>query len=289
MQSACRRADHLCIMAESGDHVMPIGKLTIIAALAFTVLTGLEPRLGAQPPGRGGGRGRATPDPNLENGARIYAETCYRCHGDGDQVAGVDLRRGQFRHATTDDDLRKLIRNGVPGTAMPANDLSAYELASVVAYLRSNRAADSTPIALGDAAAGKTLFEGKGGCLACHRVNGKGSRVALDLSDVGAGRSPAYLQRTLLDPNATLVPQNRFIRAVTRDGTTITGRRLNEDTESVQLIDDKERLVSLTKSDLRGYTILTDSPMPSYKDKFTPAEMADLIGYLASLKGAPAQ
>lgn len=288
---------------------MVMGKLTIAAVLAGVVLvTGIESRLGAQPPappqgfgggpgpgggpgrGPGGGRGRGgTPDPNVENGSRIYAETCYRCHGDGDQIAGVDLRRGQFRHASTDEDLQKLIRNGIPGTAMPANELSAYELASVVAYLRSNRAADSTPITLGDAAAGKALFEGKGGCLACHRVNGKGSRIALDLSDVGAGRSPAYLQRTLLDPNATLVPQNHMIRAVTRDGATITGRRLNEDTETVQLIDDRERLVSLSKADLRSFTILTDSTMPSYKDKLTSTEMADLLGYLASLKGTTAQ
>ena len=65
------------------------------------------------------------------------------------------------------------------------------------------------------------------------------------------------------------MPINRPVRAVTKDGRSINGRRLNEDTYTVQLIDEQERLVSLTKADLREYTILTASPMPSYKDRLT--------------------
>ena len=235
-------------------------------------------------------RGRGNSDPNIESGSRIYAANCSRCHGEGDQIAGVDLRKGQFRHVApgpnSDAELANLIRNGIPGTAMPSNSFTSFEIAGVVAYIRSMRDFEAKPVEVGDAHAGQILFEGKGNCGSCHRVNGKGSRIALDLSEVGASRSAAYLQRALLDPNAVLVPQNRFIRAVTREGTTITGRRLNEDTESVQLIDEKERLVSLEKSELRSYAVLTESPMPSYRDKFTSKEIADMVGYLASLKGA---
>jgi mono/diheme cytochrome c family protein len=53
----------------------------------------------------------------------------------------------------------------------------------------------------------------------------------------------------------------------------------------VQLIDDRERLFSLTKSDLREYTILTVSPMPAYGEKLSPSETADVVAYLLSLKG----
>ena len=145
---------------------------------------------------------------------------------------------------------------------------------------------DTSGATTGDAVAGRAVFEGKGGCYSCHRVNGDGSRMAVELSDIGSVRSAAYLERALVDPNAVLIPQNRLIRAVTREGVTITGRRLNEDTESVQIIDDHERLVSLQKADLRSYTVLTDSTMPSYKDKLSAKEMSDLVAYLASLKGA---
>jgi hypothetical protein len=44
-------------------------------------------------------------------------------------------------------------------------------------------------------------------------------------------------------------------------------------------------LVSLLKADLREYTVIKTSPMPSYKDTFTPAERADMLAYLLSLKG----
>ena len=129
--------------------------------------------------------------------------------------------------------------------------------------------------------------KGKGGCTGCHRVNGKGSHIALDLSDVGSIRTPSYLEDALLDPQSTNVPQHRFIRAVTRTGDVVSGRRLNEDTLTVQIIDSKERLVSLTKADLKEYTIEKDPRMPSYRDKLTGGERADLIAYLASLKGPP--
>ena len=48
-----------------------------------------------------------------------------------------------------------------------------------------------------------------------------------------------------------MLPINRPVRAVTQDGRTIRGRRLNEDTYTVQLIDEQERLVSLVKADLQ--------------------------------------
>jgi cytochrome c oxidase cbb3-type subunit 3 len=227
---------------------------------------------------------RAMPDPGLDLGGRLYATNCYHCHGDGNQVAGIDFRKAQFKHASTDADLAGVIRAGVPGTAMPAHTFSAYEMTGLVAYLRSLHSTPETTT--GNAAAGRAVFEGKGGCESCHRVNGKGSRVALDLSDIGTMRSAAYLERALVDPTVVLVPQNRSVRAVTRDGATVTGRRLNEDTESVQLIDEHERLVSLQKADLRSYAVLTNSTMPSYKDKLTATERTDLVAYLVSLKGS---
>jgi len=55
----------------------------------------------------------------------------------------------------------------------------------------------------------------------------------------------------------------------------------------VQLLDASERLVSIAKSDLREYALLKASPMPSYRDKLNGQELADVVSYLASLKGRP--
>jgi putative heme-binding domain-containing protein len=144
---------------------------------------------------------------------------------------------------------------------------------------------DTKP-ARGDAARGRTLVEGKGGCLGCHRINGKGTRAAPDLSDVGAVRSPDAIERAMVDSSSTMLPINRSIRAVTRGGKVISGRRLNEDTYSVQIIDSEEHLLSLLKSDLKEYTVLKTSTMPSFKNTLTPMEMDDVVTYMRTLKGA---
>ena len=77
-----------------------------------------------------------------------------------------------------------------------------------------------------------------------------------------------------------MLPINRPVRVVTKDGRTIRGRRLNEDTYTVQLIDDQERLLSLVKADLKEFVVETTAPMPSYQGRLTTDEMADVMAYL---------
>jgi hypothetical protein len=82
-----------------------------------------------------------------------------------------------------------------------------------------------------------------------------------------------------------MMPINRPVRIVTKEGTTVNGRRLNEDTYSLQLMDESGRLRSFMKADVREYTISTTSPMPSYKSTLSAEEIADVLAYLLSLKG----
>jgi putative heme-binding domain-containing protein len=151
--------------------------------------------------------------------------------------------------------------------------------------LRSVATDGRTAVPPGDAGRGKAIFEGKGGCAGCHRVYGIGSRVGPDLSDVGVMRRVAEIERSLVDPNAEVLPQNRYYRITTKSGETVTGRLLNEDTFSVQILDTKERMLSFQRTELRESGFLSASPMPSYRDKLSEAERADLINYLVSLKG----
>ena len=221
-------------------------------------------------------------------GARLYMNNCIYCHGpDGDQVPGITLGNGKFKHASSDMDLTQIIRKGIPGTGMPAQtNMPDQQVRSIVAYLRSLAEEPSSSVPSGgDPDRGKVVFEGKGGCLNCHRVNEKGSWLGPDLSDVGSQRRIVYMQKTLADPNSTLLPQNRFFRAIKRDGTSVTGRILNQDTFTLQLIDGRGRLLSLQKGDLREFAAV-DTPMPSYEGKLSSQEMADLIAYMVTLKGA---
>jgi putative heme-binding domain-containing protein len=225
---------------------------------------------------------------DIEAGSRLYGAECALCHGpNGDGIAGIDLRRGQFRRPLSDDDLRQVVTVGVPGTSMVPFKLQATELDALVAFIRAGLDAGGTAVKVGDAARGQALFEGKGACATCHRVNGRGPRVAPDLSDIGAIRSPSAFYRSLTDPVKGMIPINRPVRIVTRDGRTIRGRRLNEDTYTVQLIDDEERLHSLDKAGLREYELGKTSPMPPATKTLSSEELSDLIGYLVSLKGQP--
>jgi len=222
----------------------------------------------------------------LNRGAQIFRSTCSKCHGaDGTQVPGVDLKSGHYHHASTDEQLANVIQHGIPGTGMPPNDVTRGNLIALIAYLHNMRNFGSREVKLGDAAQGQAIFEGKGGCLNCHRVNGKGSYKALDLSTIGSDLSPSALEDALLDPATTDLPQNQFIHAVTSSGAEITGRRLNEDTLTVQLVEADGHLVSLTKPDLKEYSVVKGPLMPSYKGKLTDAEVADVVAYLTKLQG----
>jgi putative heme-binding domain-containing protein len=223
---------------------------------------------------------------DVERGSRLYAANCIGCHGaEGDSVPGVSFRRGLFRRGSSDEALMRTISTGIAGTRMPPGNFNPAELFSLVAYLNTLRDGPAATAAHGDAARGRALFEGKGGCRSCHRIQGAGSRVGPDLSDVGAIRPAAYLLQSLTDPGQSVLAEHQFVRAVTREGTIITGRRLNEDTHTLQIIDAGEQLVSLSKSDLREFASVKGSAMPSFRDKLTAAELADLVAYLSSLRG----
>jgi putative heme-binding domain-containing protein len=227
------------------------------------------------------------PAADIASGSRIYYANCAACHGPtGTSVGGIDLRRGRLPRAPTDDGLAALVASGIPGTGMPPFRLTSDEMRGLIAFVRGGLGADpnAPPVRLGNAARGRAVFEGAGECLDCHRVGTAGGRSGPDLTDVGAARTPAMIQRSLVDPTGGMRPINRPVRAVTRDGAVITGRRLNEDTYTVQIVTPEGRLVSLVKGDLRDWSVGLTSPMPSYKESLSAEDLADLLGYLMSLK-----
>lgn len=223
---------------------------------------------------------------DVQDGGKLFRANCVGCHGvDGNLVSGIDLAHGKFRRAVTDDDLINIIRTGIAGTPMPPGNYTEFQAGTIVAYLRSLAGTGAGSGIAGDASQGRALFEGKGGCLACHRVASNGSRTGPDLSNIGTQRRPAMLEKSILDPDAEILEQNRYYRVVTKDGQTVTGRLLNRDTFSVQLLDTTEHIRSFMIANLREHGFVDKSPMPSYKDKLTPQEIADMVAYLGTLKG----
>ena len=225
---------------------------------------------------------------DVEDGGRRYETACATCHGpDGDLIAGIDFGRGQYRRPLTDDEIARIIINGIPNTPMPPISMSQEQALRIVAYLRSMGSAPES-VEAGSEQRGRGIFMGKGGCTECHRLDGVGSPMGPDLSSIGLVRRAAEIEASLLDPGAQVQPTNRSYEVVPRSGAAVTGRLLNHDTFSVQLIDADGRLRSFAKGDVRRHGF-ADSPMPSVRDKLTADEIADLVAYLVSLQGVTAQ
>ena len=135
----------------------------------------------------------------------------------------------------------------------------------------------------GDASRGKALVESSG-CFDCHRIDERGSRLGPNLSRIGSRRTAIRLREALIDPDAEVIADNRYVRIVTKDGTSVTGKLLNQDAVSVQLMNPKEELKTYLRANLREFTILDKGLMPSVQGKLTDQQVADIVSFLSSLK-----
>jgi putative heme-binding domain-containing protein len=234
----------------------------------------------------------------IQEGAFLFRGNCALCHGLNAHGGsrGPDLTRGVWSHGGSDADIFHTILNGIPGTLMPANDLTDLEAWEVVTYLLS--LAPRAPKQLsGDRQAGEKLFQGDGNCWLCHMVNGRGGRVGPDLSSVGSRRSPEFLAGKIRNPNKNLAPAQmepgkdwpfdaEAVLVVTQDGKTVRGVLRNEDTFSIQIMDLQEDLHLYLKKDLHEVTHERKSLMPPYdEDLLSNQQLGDLVAYLDNLRG----
>ena len=216
-----------------------------------------------------------------EAGAKTFRSHCSPCHGmNAEGGRGPNLAQGVFYRGSSDEELLHNISEGVAGTEMPGLFYSPDRVWQVVAYLRS-----LTPVekAIGDAGHGAALFK-QHGCSGCHRVAGEGGRMGPDLTLIGSSRALRHLREAMTNPDADVRQRYWLVTATAgADGKPVSGFLLNEDTYTVQLIDDAGNLRSLDKARLRGYNVAKKSKMPSYA-KLKTGELDDLVAYLTSLR-----
>ena len=235
---------------------------------------------------------------DLQGGARVYTMYCGRCHGlDGNGGTGPPLARPRLRRAADEAAIIGIVVDGIPGTAMMGGwSLSEREITQVTAYVRSlgQRPEDALP---GDPVRGRTVYA-RAGCATCHIVDGEGSGLGPDLTDVGRRRGAALLRESLLDPGAARperavayepygYPAYVVVRAQPRGAAEVMGVRVNEDSFTVQLRDPQGRLHSFRKADLQYlHAEPGTSLMPSYRDALQGGEINDLVAYLMTRRAA---
>jgi putative heme-binding domain-containing protein len=223
---------------------------------------------------------------DLTNGKRLFEAQCAPCHGiDGRGGKGANLAVPHLRHAADNQELVAVIREGIPGTGMlRAWQLDDAELLQVSAYVRSLTAAAAAPSS-GDPVRGRGVYKARG-CSGCHIVEGAGSSLGPDLSEVGARRGAQYLRKKLINPGEESADGLVLIRAVRKDGSESRGLRINEDTFTIQIRDANNRFHSFRKADLaRLEKQFGKTLMPSFAAVLSAAELDDLVAYLAGLRG----
>jgi putative heme-binding domain-containing protein len=253
--------------------------LTIGACLAVASLV-LPARASSQP------RTAAGPS-SIAAGRQIFDAQCAWCHGnDGDGGTGPNLH-GRMRHATSEASIVEIILNGIPGTDMPSFKLGLTDRAmrQTASYVQSLSRIASRPVP-GNPERGAALYTSSG-CASCHVIDGRGGVLGPELTSVGAQRGPAYLRDAIVKPAASHPTGYLVVRAVPTSGAEVRGIRVNEDVFWVHIRDGSGTLHTLRKSDLaRLDRELDGTLMPSYATRLAPAELDDLVGYLATLKGA---
>jgi putative heme-binding domain-containing protein len=147
-----------------------------------------------------------------------------------------------------------------------------------------NSATGNAPIYEGKPEAGKAFFDAPGSCISCHRVGATGAFYGPNLTTVGSHISPAGFRILLNTPPEKIKPENRLYEIALRNGKTVRGKLLNQDPYGVQLLSADGNLVAYQRTQIRSGQFTDPPQMPSYKDKLTSSQIADLVAYLTSLQ-----
>lgn len=226
---------------------------------------------------------------DVSEGESYFQRQCSRCHGQdakGNDETGAPDLTGNLRRASTDAGIFGVIRQGVPGTAMlpvPTDtpDPTVWQLVAYINSLRTDPANINLP---GNPAQGLALYDGKGDCARCHMINGSGGRLGPDLSLVGQRLDPDELRASLTDPSAEVAPRWWTVQVSQRDGSVVSGLRMDEDTFGLRVIDERANLWSFRKNEIESFTREQTSTMPGYAQTMTESEIDHLVAYLFSLR-----
>jgi mono/diheme cytochrome c family protein len=239
--------------------------VTLAAAVALVLALAVAPASAAAPVG----------DP--ARGATLYGQKCAVCHGaagGGDGPAEFvlfprprDLTSGRFKIRSTptlptDDDLFRVITNGIPGTAMPGwSVLTEGERRDLVAHVKTlspvfGQGPAPKPITIPPApkptpellALGKKFYA-EAECLKCHGAGGRGDGESAD---------------TLRDEwGQPIVPYDFTVAGRMKAGNTVA---------------------DVYRTLVNG---IGGTPMPAFGDALSPEETWGLAYYVMSLARTP--
>jgi len=236
-------------------------------------------------------RGKTYSSDLVEAGRGLFRQDCSFCHGrdaTGGET-GPDLTRSRLvREDIGGEKIAPVLRNGRPDRGMPPFELTAQQISSLAAFIHSqqdNAAAaagragnggrkgvDASDLQTGNAEAGRSYFNGAGGCAACHSPTG-------DLAGIASRYEGLELEKQMLYPKHA---KSKII-VTTLSGQTIAGTLAYEDEFTIGLTDSSGTYRSWRTRDVR-YKI--SAPVNAHVDlfsRYTDADVHNLMAYLQTL------
>lgn len=263
---------------------------------------------GGVPRPTGGGAGpddkHVVDEAAADRGRKVWAAECINCHGT--YARGTDdgpnlIRSEVVLHDRYGDHIGPFLRQGhkmqsgasaATLTAEQIADLSHFIHQRVYDTLRGSPIFVMHNILSGDAAAGKTYFNGAGRCSTCHSPTG-------DLKGVGAKYDPATLQARFLNPRplggrggrggrgaAAEPPGKQVTLTVTPPGApSVTGTPVIFDDFDVAVRDSAGEYHAWKRTpDLK---VVKNDPYAAHDElltQYTDKNMHDILAYLVTLK-----
>jgi len=222
-------------------------------------------------------------------GGALFLQNCAFCHGRDAMggETGPDLTLSKLVLADTDGSkIAQVVKEGrnEPDKKMPAFQFSSQELNTLVAFIRAREAAAAAmkggrrgvsvaDLQTGNAEAGKTYFNGAGGCAKCHSPTG-------DLAGVARRYEGLQLEERMLYPRNA----KSTVAVTLPSGTKVSGTLAYLDEFTVGLKDSSGTYKSWSVDSVK-YKV--DSPVEAHVEQFpryTDNDIHNLMAYLQTLR-----
>jgi putative heme-binding domain-containing protein len=236
----------------------------------------------------------------IAQGEQVYNQNCTSCHGPngGAGEIGPEIIHNlsvPLRGELNDNQILDVIRNGAPGTAMPAwqGKLADDDILKMGAFLQSLRGTAIDNPLPGNVAHGDEIFWNKGQCGTCHMLGGRGGLRGPDLTNIAAERKSNLIVDALTKPNhrvygdggvhlRALPTMDTYdaVHITLSNGRTVDGVLLNQDSYSLQLMGDDNELHLLDRSEVKAVANKPPLMPTDYDKRLTKDEFADLMAFL---------
>jgi cytochrome c oxidase cbb3-type subunit 3 len=221
-----------------------------------------------------------------EGGRKQFEQSCGFCHGaDATGARGPDLLRSPLvAHDVKGDQIGPVIHEGRPDKGMPAMVLTDAQILDIAAFLHARgeevmRSARVPKVyaleklLTGNAEAGKTFFNGAGGCNKCHSPTG-------DLAGIAGKYSPIDLQGRMLYPGG----KHKTAVVTLASGEQVKGSVEHADDFVIALRDENGWYRSFRRDKVK---VELQDALAGHRDllsKLTQPDIHNVFAYLETLK-----